>query len=198
MSRFAEPQDPLFRALNSSVAFDYRLAPYDLEQSVAHARMLARSGIISDADLAELERGLDEVRREVDEDRFEVLEEDEDVHMAIERRLTEIVGPVGGKLHTARSRNDQVATDVAMLVRAHSLGAKELIGELMGVLVELAERHVDWAMPGYTHLQRAQPVYLSHHLLAYFWMFRRDARRFGNVLGETDQLPLGAGALAGV
>ena len=121
MGRFQDPQDPLFQALNSSIAFDYRLAPYDLEQSLAHARMLARSGIISDEDLAALERGLDEVRREIDEDRFEVAPGDEDVHMAIERRLTEIAGPVGGKLHTARSRNDQVATDVAMLVRAHSL-----------------------------------------------------------------------------
>src|SRR3954453_6090819 len=138
MPRFSEPQDPLFRALNASIAFDYRLAPYDLEQSLAHARMLARSGIIGDDDLAEIERGLAEVRREVDEDRFEVQPDDEDVHMAIERRLTEIVGPVGGKLHTARSRNDQVATDVVMLVRSHSLEAKGLLRELLAFLVELA------------------------------------------------------------
>src|SRR3954452_23050574 len=198
MARFEDPQDPLFQALNSSIAFDYRLAPYDLEQSIAHARMLARAGIISEGDLAEIERGLGEVRREIDEDRFEVGPADEDVHMAIERRLPELVGPVGGKLHTARSRNDQVATDVAMLVRAHSLGAKQLLGELMSVLVTLAEGHVDWAMPGYTHLQRAQPVYLSHHLLAYFWKFRRDLDRFDFVMGATDAMPLGAGALAGV
>src|SRR3954451_25265509 len=169
MSRFRDPQDPLFQALNSSIAFDYRLAPYDLEQSLAHARMLARADIISEADLGEIERGLEEVRSEVDEDRFEVHAGDEDVHMAIERRLTEIVGPVGGKLHTARSRNDQVATDVAMLVRAHSLTARQLTLELMATLVGLAESHLDWALPGYTHLQRAQPVYLSHHLLAWFW-----------------------------
>jgi argininosuccinate lyase len=198
VARFSDPQDPLFQALNSSIAFDYRLAPYDLEQSVAHARMLARAGIISESDLAELERGLEEVRREIDEDRFEVSPDDEDVHMAIERRLTEIVGPVGGKLHTARSRNDQVATDVAMLVRAHSLEANGLLSELLRVLVELAERHVDWPMPGYTHLQRAQPVYLSHHLLAYFWKFRRDLQRFNFCMTATDDLPLGAGALAGV
>jgi argininosuccinate lyase len=198
MSRFQEPQDPLFRTLNSSIAFDYRLAPYDLEQSVAHARMLAHAGIISDEDLADLERGLAEVRREIEADRFEVKPEDEDVHMAIERRLTEIVGPVGGKLHTARSRNDQVATDVAMLVRAHSLTAKGLLLTLMGTLVGLAERHLDWPMPGYTHLQRAQPVYLSHHLLAYFWKFRRDLQRFNFCMNATDDLPLGAGALAGV
>ena len=198
MGRFQDPQDPLFQALNSSIAFDYRLAPYDLEQSLAHARMLARSGIISDEDLAAIERGLAEVRKEIDEDRFQVAPGDEDVHMAIERRLTEIAGPVGGKLHTARSRNDQVATDVAMLVRAHSLTARELLLALMGTLIELAERHLDWPLPGYTHLQRAQPVYLSHHLLAYFWKFRRDLQRFNFCLTATDDLPLGAGALAGV
>jgi argininosuccinate lyase len=198
MARFSDPQDPLFRALNSSIAFDYRLAPYDLEQSLAHARMLAHSGIISEDDLAELERGLAAVRAEIDADRFEVRTDDEDIHMAIERRLTEIVGAVGGKLHTARSRNDQVATDVAMLVRAHSLEARALLVKLMAVLVELAERHLDWPLPGYTHLQRAQPVYLSHHLLAYFWKFRRDLQRFNFCMTATDDLPLGSGALAGV
>jgi len=134
----------------------------------------------------------------MDGGRFAFRDDDEDVHMAIERRLTEIVGPVGGKLHTARSRNDQVATDVAMFTRAHALQTLEKLQRLQSVLVALAERHEDWAMPGYTHLQRAQPVYLSHHLLAYFWMFRRDARRFEFVLGSTSELPLGAGALAGV
>ena len=197
MSRFSEPQDPLFRALNSSIAFDYRLVPYDLEQSVAHARMLARCGIITEADLAELERGLAQVRREVEEDRFEVHPDDEDIHMAIERRLTELIGPVGGKLHTARSRNDQVATDIAMMVRAHALSANELLIGLMSTIVAVAERHLDWPMPGYTHLQRAQPVYLSHHLLAYFWKFRRDLQRFNFCMTATDDLPLGAGALAG-
>src|SRR3954452_8829026 len=198
MPRFSEPQDPLFSALNASIAFDYRLAPYDLEQSLAHARMLARSGIIGDGDLAELEKGLDAVRAEVDTDTFEVQPDDEDIHMAIERRLTEIVGPVGGKLHTARSRNDQVATDVAMLVRAHCLRARELVLELMTSLAGLAERHFDWSLPGYTHLQRAQPVYLSHHLLAWFWKLRRDLQRFNFCMTSTDDLPLGSGALAGV
>src|ERR671917_1729 len=198
MGRFRDPQDPLFQALNTSISFDYRLAPYDLEQSRAHARMLARSGIISDEDLAELERGLDAVRAEIDADTFVVTEQDEDIHMAIERRLTAIAGPVGGKLHTARSRNDQVATDLALFTRAHALGALDGLRALQATLIELAERHLDWPMPGYTHLQRAQPVYLSHHLLAYFWMFRRDARRFQFVLGATGDPPLGAGALAGV
>src|SRR5680860_1082870 len=125
MARFSEPQDPLFEALNSSIRFDFRLAPYGLEQ----------------------------VRDECNGDRFEVKPGDEDVHMAIERRLTEIVGDPGRRLHTARSRNDQVATDVAMLVRAHTLSARELIVALMRTLVDLAERHIDWPMPGYTHLQ---------------------------------------------
>src|SRR6185436_433136 len=141
MSRFSEPQDPTFQALNSSIGFDWRLAPYDIQQSLAHARMLGRQGIISEEDVAGLEKGLEKVKKEVDADRFEFHPGDEDVHMAIERRLTEIAGPVGGKLHTARSRNDQVATDVAMLVRAHSLEAKELLQRLMSTLVSLAERH---------------------------------------------------------
>ena len=184
--------------MNSSVAFDYRLAPYDLAQSIAHARMLASRGIIGADDLTSLERGLAAVRKEIDDDTFEVHVEDEDIHMAIERRLTELVGPVGGKLHTARSRNDQVATDVALFVRAHTLQARELLTELMKVLVEQAEEHLDWRMPAYTHLQRAQPVYLSHHLLAYFWKLRRDVERFDAAMAGAGDLPLGAGALAGV
>jgi argininosuccinate lyase len=138
------------------------------------------------------------VEAELEAGTFPFREDDEDIHMAIERRLTEIVGPVGGRLHTARSRNDQVATDMAMFTRAHALQTLEKLQALQSALVQLAERHEDWAMPGYTHLQRAQPVYLSHHLLAYFWMFRRDARRFEFVLGSIGDLPLGAGALAGV
>jgi argininosuccinate lyase len=197
VSRFSEPQDPLFQALNSSISFDFRLWPYDIAQSQAHAKMLASSGIIGADDAAEIDRGLEQVRAEIESDRFEIRPDDEDVHMAIERRLTELTGDAGARLHTARSRNDQVATDVAMLVRAHTLDAKALIAELMGTLVELAERHVDWPMPGYTHLQRAQPVYLSHHLLAYFWKFRRDLQRFNFCMTSTDDLPLGAGALAG-
>ena len=196
--RFSQPWDAAFHALNSSISFDYRLAPYDIEQSLAHVRMLARCSVITQEDADELTRGLEAVRAEIDADSFEVHPDDEDIHMAIERRLTEIVGPVGGKVHTARSRNDQVATDLAMFVRAHSMGTREAVLELMGVMVDVAEVHLDWPMPGYTHLQRAQPVYLSHHLLAYFWKLRRDHHRFGFCLNETDDLPLGAGALAGV
>jgi argininosuccinate lyase len=198
MSRFSSPQDPVFQQLNASIGFDWRLGPYDIEQSRAHAKMLAAAGIISGADRDALLNGLERVAEELDSGEFAFLPDDEDIHMAIERRLTEIAGPVGGKLHTARSRNDQVATDVAMFTRAHALGTVERLQALQSALVQLADRHLDWPMPGYTHLQRAQPVYLAHHVLAYFWMFRRDARRFTHVLGATSDLPLGAGALAGV
>jgi len=198
MARFSSPQDPLFQRLNSSVAFDYRLAPYDLELSRAHARMLAARDIIGGDDLDAIERGLTAIREEIDRDAFEIRQDDEDIHMAIERRLIELIGPAGGKLHTARSRNDQVATDVALFVRAHALGAKELLASLMEVLLERAEEHLDWRLPGYTHLQRAQPVYLSHHLLAWFWKFNRDVGRFDFCMRGSDAMPLGAGALAGV
>src|SRR4051794_24892551 len=184
--------------MNASLAFDRRLWPQDVAQSRAHAAMLAARRIISDDDRDALLAGLDAVERELADGSFPFAPDDEDIHMAVERRLTEIAGPVGGKLHTARSRNDQVATDMALFVRAHALREVEALQRLQSVLVQVADRHLDWAMPGYTHLQRAQPVYLAHHLLAYFWMFRRDARRFEFVLGGTDQLPLGSGALAGV
>jgi argininosuccinate lyase len=198
MSRFAEPQDDAFKALNASIGFDWRLGPYDVAQSRAHVRMLAAQDIVSGEDRDALLAALDDVERELDEGRFPFDPDDEDIHMAIERRVTEIAGPAGGRMHTARSRNDQVATDVAMFVRAHAVAARERIEALMSTLADLAERHLDWPMPGYTHLQRAQPVYLSHHLLAYLWMLDRDRARFEDVLRGADRLPLGAGALAGV
>jgi argininosuccinate lyase len=198
VSRFSEPQADAFRALNASIGFDIRLAPFDIAQSRAHARMLAGCGILDEEEREQLDGGLEQVLAEIEEGRFEVHPEDEDVHMAVERRLTEIVGRVGGKLHTARSRNDQVATDVAMFVRSRAERADELVSGLMAVLLDLAERHLDWPVPGYTHLQRAQPVYLSHHLLAWLWKLRRDRERFRSCLVLTDELPLGSGALAGV
>ena len=198
MSRFSEPQHPAFRALNDSLSFDWRLGPYDVQQSRAHAGMLAAAGIISGLERDELLRALDQVERELADGAFPFADGDEDIHMAIERRVTELAGRVGGKLHTARSRNDQVATDVAMFVRAHAGRAVEQTSRLGRTLLDVAERHLDWPMPGYTHLQRAQPVYLSHHLLAYFWMLIRDRDRFGAVVSATGALPLGAGALAGV
>jgi argininosuccinate lyase len=198
MSRFSEPQHPLFRQLNASIGFDWRLGPYDVDLSRAHARMLAQQEIIAPEDRDELLAALDAVEHELEEGTFPFQPDDEDVHMAIERRVTELAGPVGGKLHTARSRNDQVATDMALFTRAHAQAAAEGIRSLMRALVGAAERHLDWRMPGYTHLQRAQPVYLGHHLLAYVWMLARDLDRFAGVEAATARLPLGAGALAGV
>ncbi len=198
MSRFSEPQDPVFRRLNASIGFDRRLWPQDVRQSKAHARALLAAGVLDDGELEALHAALDQAAAELDEGRFEFRDDDEDIHMAIERRVTEIAGPVGGKLHTGRSRNDQVATDVAMYVRERCERALELVGALAGRLCELAEAHADWPMPGYTHLQRAQPVYLGHHLLAYVWMLVRDARRFRAALEGAGEMPLGAGALAGL
>ena len=198
MSRFADPQHADFRALNDSLSFDIRLGPYDVAQSRAHVAMLAAQGIISSSERDELERGLQEVARELEARTFPFADGDEDIHMAIERRLTEIVGPVGGRVHTARSRNDQVATDTAMFVRDAAERTRDAIGQLGDTLIGLAESHLDWPMPGYTHLQRAQPVYLSHHLLAYVWMLVRDRTRFSAVVDAASVLPLGAGALAGV
>src|SRR4051812_16215146 len=197
MPRLPDPQDPLFHALNSSVGVDFRLAPPDIRGSLAHARRLARQGIIGSEDLAAIERGLEDVRAEVEQGRFDVRADDEDVHMAIERRLTELIGPAGGKLHTARSRNDQVATDMALYVRDRALAAGRLTGELMQALLEQAEAHIDWAMPAYTHLQRAQPVSPSPHRLAHFWRLRRDRLRFAFAFEAAGELPLGSGALAG-
>src|SRR3954452_12277762 len=151
MGRFASPQDPLFQRMNSSVSFDYRLAPYDLEQSGAHAPMLASREIIGADDLSGNEGGRAQIRAELDDDTFEIRPDDEDIHMAIERRLIELIGAPGGKLHTARSRNDQVATDVSMFVRAHALSAKELLAGLLQVLLARAEEYLDWRLPGYTH-----------------------------------------------
>ncbi len=198
MSRFHEPQHPDFARMNTSLGFDRRLWPQDIAGSRAHARMLAARGILSEGDLDALLEGLEQVRRELEEARFEFVDGDEDIHMAIERRLIEIAGPVGGKLHTARSRNDQVATDLSLYTRERARVAGELLMGLMEVLLERAEQHLDWPLPGYTHLQRAQPVYLGHHLLAYFWMLARDRERFAFAERQCGRLPLGAGALAGV
>jgi argininosuccinate lyase len=198
LSRFREPQHPDFQRLNASIDFDRRLWPQDLAQSRAHARMLAERGIVAVEDRDALLGGLDTVELELSEGRFPFKEDDEDIHMAVERRLTELVGPVGGRLHTARSRNDQVVTDLAMFTRERAAVAQAAIEKLMRVLLTRAEEHLDWPLPGYTHLQRAQPVYLSHHLLAYFWMLARDRSRFAFAEHEAGRLPLGAGALAGV
>src|SRR4051812_30508737 len=160
--------------------------------------MLAAQGIIANADRDALLRALDEVHAELLQDRFPFAPDDEDIHMAIERRVTELAGPAGGKLHTARSRNDQVITDVAMFTPSAAADATAAIERLCATLIAAAEAHLDWPLPGYTHLQRAQPVYLSHHLLAYVWMLLRDRDRFLFAERAASVLPLGAGALAGV
>ena len=198
MSRFSEPQDPDFRRMNTSLGFDRRLWPFDVAQSRAHARMLAAQGIIGDEDRDALIAALDAAAAELRDGSFPFAADDEDIHMAVERRVTELAGPVGGKLHTARSRNDQVATDVALFTREQAAAGVVGTHALAEALIAAAERHLDWALPGYTHLQRAQPVYLSHHLLAYVWMVLRDRERFAFARGQTASLPLGAGALAGV
>jgi len=198
MSRFRKDPDPRFWRINRSIEFDWRLAPYDIDQSQAHARALREIGVLSAEELERIDGGLERVHARMGEHGFEFADTDEDIHMAVERLLGEEIGPLAGKLHTGRSRNDQVATDVAMVVQAHSLRAIELAGATMERLLELAQRHRDWPMPGYTHLQRAQPVYLGHHLLAYFWMLARDVLRFQFALDSASVMPLGSGALAGV
>jgi argininosuccinate lyase len=197
MGRFSDSHDDLFRRINHSVSFDQRLYPQDIRQSIAHARMLASCGIIEQPDFEAIERGLGQVGTELDEGEFEFLPDDEDIHMAIERRLTELVGDPGAKLHTSRSRNDQVATDVCLFVRERARVAAEKVTAVMTELLNLARSHEDWPMPGYTHLQRAQSVVLAHHLLAYFWMLDRDRSRFAAAERATSVLPLGSGALAG-
>ena len=198
MSRFREEPDPRFWRLNRSVDFDWRLAPYDITQSRVHAKALNSIGVISDDELPRLDEALATILAEIDDGTFTFLTSDEDVHMAVERRLGDLIGPLAGKLHTGRSRNDQVATDISMAVMDSSGRARGLIAELMSKLLDLARKHADWPMPGYTHLQRAQPVYLGHHLLAWFWMLSRDAGRFEAAAAAASVMPLGSGALAGV
>jgi len=195
--RFTDEQSPLFERLNASLPFDYVLAPYDLRGSKAHVRMLGSIGTLTPDEVSLLLAGLDRVAAEVAAGTFPWDLHDEDVHMAMERRLTELVGPVGGKVHTGRSRNDQVALDVQLYLREGVAGHLERIFDLMEVLLAGADRWRGVIMPGYTHLQRAQPVLLAHHLLAYVAMLERDAGRFLR-WRESSWMPLGAGALAGV
>jgi len=195
--RFAEPLDRLAQRFNASVAFDRRLALFDIAGSLAHARMLARCKLIGEADLAAIERGLAQVREEVEAGRFPWSIDREDVHLNIEARLTDLVGEAGKRLHTARSRNDQVATDMRLWLRA---AIDEILAAARAVragFLDLAERHADTLMPGFTHLQVAQPVTFGHHLMAYYEMFTRDAERLADCRKRVNRLPLGASALAG-
>ncbi len=195
--RFSEPVAQLVQRYTASVGFDYRLAEYDIQGSIAHARMLAATGIIQATDLAAIETGLAQIREEISHGRFEWQLEQEDVHLNIERRLTALVGDAGKKLHTARSRNDQVATDIRLYLRAATDDIISLIHGLQQVLLDLAEQHAATIMPGFTHLQVAQPVSFGHHLLAYYEMLQRDGQRLQDCRKRINQLPLGAAALAG-
>jgi argininosuccinate lyase len=194
---FSEPMSDLVKRYTSSVFFDKRLWKADIEGSLAHAGMLAAQGIISNTDLAEIERGMRVISSEISGNEFEWKLDLEDVHLNIEARLTDIIGIAGKRLHTGRSRNDQVATDVRLWLR----GEIDLIGELLAglqkALLEVAERNVEVILPGFTHLQVAQPVSFAHHMLAYVEMFARDAARLLDVRQRVNCLPLGAAALAG-
>jgi argininosuccinate lyase len=195
--RFAEAANPLMEAFTSSLAFDQRLALYDIRGSIAHCRMLVKQKILTRSEGEKIVKGLDSVRRELERGGFSFLSSDEDIHMAIERRLTEKIGPLGGKLHTARSRNDQVLLDVRLYLREEMTTIQLLLGALRKQLARMAKRYADVVMPGYTHLQRAQPVLLAHHLLAYYDMLGRDDERLRQCQERVNVLPLGAGALAG-
>ena len=195
--RFAEPVDELVKRYTASVSFDRRLAEFDIQGSLAHARMLTRVGVLSAADLADIERGMAQILDDIRAGRFEWSLDLEDVHLNIERRLTDLVGDAGKRLHTGRSRNDQVATDVRLWLRAATDDIDGLLHALQLRLVELAGEHADTVMPGFTHLQVAQPVSFGHHLLAYYEMLKRDRARFADCRGRINHLPLGAAALAG-
>jgi argininosuccinate lyase len=195
--RFSEPVAERVKRYTASVNFDKRLAEVDIDASLAHARMLQARRIISRRDLAAIERGMRRIRKDIEAGRFEWSIEREDVHFNIERRLTELVGEAGKRLHTARSRNDQVATDIRLYLRMQIDSVLALLGTLRGTLLEISARHADTIMPGYTHMQVAQPVTFGHHLLAYFEMFSRDAERFSDCRARVNRLPLGAAALAG-
>jgi argininosuccinate lyase len=195
--RFASATADSVMAFTASVDVDARLYRHDIAGSIAHAKMLARRHIISARDAQRIVRGLKAVQREIETGKFVFSAADEDVHMNIERRLSEKIGAVGGKLHTARSRNDQVALDMRLYLREEVALIVERLKALQREFARAAKRHIDVIMPGYTHLQRAQPVLFSHHLLAYYEMFDRDRQRFADCLERVNVLPLGAGALAG-
>ncbi len=195
--RFTETTNKLVEEFTASIPYDWRLYPYDIAGSIAHAAMLAKTGIILQKESKQIIRGLQEIHREIVSGAFEFSVELEDIHMNIEGRLIETIGPVGGKLHTARSRNDQVALDIRMYLRDEIAEIHGLLASFQKVIVDLADSHGDAVMPGYTHLQRAQPVLFGHHLLAYYEMFERDRGRLEDCFMRTDVMPLGSGALAG-
>ncbi len=196
--RFQKKLNTKVEAYTTSLALDWRLYPYDIAGSIAHARMLAKQGIIPAEEAEIIINGLMAIKKEIEQGKFEFKPELEDIHMNIEARLIEKVGEVGGKLHTARSRNDQVALDLRLFAKEAISDTLVKLREFQQALISLAEANKGVVMPGYTHLQPAQPVLLAHHLLAYFEMLQRDASRFSDCLKRTDVMPLGSGAIAGV
>jgi len=194
---FSEPMSELVKRYTASVDFDQRMWKADIAGSLAHAEMLAAQGIVSAEDHAAIERGMAQIRAEIEAGRFEWKLELEDVHLNIEARLTQLVGDAGKRLHTGRSRNDQVATDVRLWLRDEIDLLAPLLAQMQRALLVVAERNVETILPGYTHMQVAQPVSFAHHLLAYVEMFKRDAERLADVRKRTNRLPLGAAALAG-
>lgn len=195
--RFETALHPAIARFNASIGFDIELIEYDLTGSIAHAQMLAHTGIITPEEAQQLVSGLAQIRQEYRNGQFTPGIEAEDVHFAVERRLTEIVGDAGKKLHTARSRNDQVGTDIRLYLRHQIQEIQTQIGQMQTVLLDLAEQNIETLIPGYTHLQRAQPLSLAHHLLAYFEMLQRDKERLTDVRKRVNISPLGSGALAG-
>ena len=196
-ARFTEPVSDLVKRYTASVFFDKRLAPFDIQGSLAHAEMLAHRGIISAQDHADIQRGMKQIQSEIEAGSFEWLLDLEDVHLNIEKRLTELVGDAGKRLHTGRSRNDQVATDIRLYMRAAVDDIVSLLTDFRRALLDLAEKHADTILPGFTHMQVAQPVTFGHHMLAYVEMFNRDAERMLDCRKRINRLPLGAAALAG-
>ena len=195
--RFSEKTDKMVEDFTSSIDIDKRLYAYDIEGSIAHCRMLAKASIISEGEALVLTEGLDSIRKEIERGEFQFNESLEDIHMHIETRLIEKVGKVAQKLHTARSRNDQVVLDVRMYLRDETLNTIKRLAMLAKVIVDLAKKNIDVVLPGYTHLQRAQPILLSHHFMAYYEMFSRDIDRFTDGLKRINVLPLGSAAMAG-
>lgn len=195
--RFREPTNRLVEAFTSSVAVDRRLYAHDIQGSIAHCKTLGKARVLTPGETRTIVHGLESVRREFDRRKFKFALQDEDIHMAIERRLTELIGPLGGKLHTGRSRNDQVALDIRLYLRDQLTLLAERLEEFQRVLVAKAKANRMFAMPGYTHLQRAQPVLFAHHLLAYVDMFERDKGRILDANKRLNVMPLGSGALAG-
>jgi argininosuccinate lyase len=195
--RFSGATDPLMRQFNDSIYFDVRLWEADLDGSMAYARALARAGVITEAEAGILQDGLDEIRAEFAQNRFELKASDEDIHTAVERRLGELVGEVAGKLHTGRSRNDQAATDTRLWLKWQIVKLRLHVEQLQQAAIAKAEEYFNVIMPGYTHLQQAQPVRFAHWLLSYGWMLQRDKERLDDLTRRVDVLPLGSGALAG-